>query len=94
MAEASISEELRGTVRQIVADVLEIDPYEIGETGNFVDDYEADSLLIIQMVGRLERTLGIRVPPEEAGGLTDLRSAYNLVARYSGSASAPEVSHA
>ncbi len=86
----TIPMELRARVRRIIADVLEVDPDGIAEDSDFVEEFDADSLLIIEMSARLERSLGVRVPPEEAGSLTSLGSAYELVAKY-GTAEASRV---
>ncbi|MEV5280065.1 MULTISPECIES: acyl carrier protein [unclassified Streptomyces] len=79
---ASLSADLRTRVRDIVADVLEVSAEEVGEHHSFADDFDADSLLIIEMFSRFERQLGIEIPQEELVDLDDLASAYALIARH------------
>ena len=47
-------------VRDRLADILEIDPARISEGQSFVDDLEADSLALIELVEALEEELGER----------------------------------
>ncbi|MFE2053632.1 acyl carrier protein [Streptomyces sp. NPDC059459] len=77
-----ISPELRTRIREIVADVLEVSAEEVKEQHSFVDDFDADSLLIIEMFSRFEKQLGIEIPQEELVDLDDLGTAYELIARH------------
>lgn len=82
MSDVTISEELRENVRAIVADVLEVELAELTDEGSFGDDYEADSLLVIEMFARFERNLGIKIPKGELVELDNLPDAYALVAQH------------
>ena len=82
MSDVTISEELRANVRSIVAEVLEVEPEELTDEGSFGDDYEADSLLVIEMFARFERNLGIKIPKGELVELDNLPDAYALVAQH------------
>jgi acyl carrier protein len=82
MSEITISDELRTGVREIVAAVLEVDEAELTDGSHFVDDFDADSLLIIEMYARFERNLGVRIPQEDVVELDDLPTAYEVVARH------------
>ncbi|MFF4156671.1 acyl carrier protein [Streptomyces sp. NPDC001678] len=77
-----LSAELRDKVREIVADVLEVTPEEVREEHSFAEDFDADSLLIIEMFSRFERQLGFKIPQEELVDLDNLESAYALIARH------------
>jgi acyl carrier protein len=77
-----ISDELRENVRSIVADVLEIEISDLTDNSSFVDDFAADSLLVIEMFARFERYLGIKIPQEELTELDNLPAAYTLVAQH------------
>ena len=88
MTHTAISGELHDRVREIVADVLEIDAAELTDESSFIDDFGADSLLVIEMFARFERTLGIRIPKEDMIDLPDLPAAYAIVAKHSETAHA------
>ncbi len=56
-------------VIEIVADQLSIDPEDINEDSNLVDDLDADSLTVIDLVMCLEDEFGIEVPDDEVENL-------------------------
>jgi len=78
-------------VRDRLADILEIDPAGISEGQSFVDDLEADSLALIELVEALEeeladRTVGFRIADEDLEDLKTVRDAVDYVyARVQGS---------
>ncbi|PRX92570.1 phosphopantetheine-binding protein [Allonocardiopsis opalescens] len=82
MSGQTISEDLRRKVHTIVADVLEVDAGELVDSSSFSDDFDADSLMTIEIIARFERDLGITVPQDEMVDLDDLSTAYALAARY------------
>jgi acyl carrier protein len=69
-------------LRQIVADVLELEPEELTDTGDFVEDYEADSLRAIEVLARVEKRYGIDVPQSELPEMRTLQAVRDIVARY------------
>lgn len=79
---------LDGQIRLIVAQELELDPAELTETASFVDDYDADSLSLIQVFARIERELGMSIPQNEMPNMTDLRAIHTIVERYTDGESA------
>lgn len=79
MTQSSLPRSIDETMLKIsvlVVDELELDlaPEELDETANFVDDYGADSLGLIQVVARMDRELKIAVPQEETQNLVDLKA--------------------
>lgn len=71
-------EELRG----IVAEVLELEPEEVTDTGDFVADYDADSLRAIEILARLDKKYHVEIPQSELPQLNNLKAVYDAVARY------------
>jgi acyl carrier protein len=69
-------------LREIVADVLEIEPEELTDTGDFVAEYEADSLRAIEILARIEKRYRIEIPQAELPELKNLKAVYETVARY------------
>jgi acyl carrier protein len=68
-------------VRDQLADILEIEPSQVAETSSFVEDLNADSLALIELVEALEeelgeRTVGFRIDDED---LEDLRTVRDTV---------------
>lgn len=71
-------------LREVVAEVLEVEPEEITETSHFVDDHEADSLRAIEILARLEKMYKIEIPQTELPKMENLRAVYDIVAQYAG----------
>ena len=76
------TERIRGELRELVADVLEIEPDELTPDGNFVDVYEVDSLLAIEMVARIDSRYGTEISVQELARMTDLRSVQAVVLQH------------
>ena len=71
-------------IRDRLADILEIEPSEIHEGDSFVDDLEADSLALIELVEALEeelgeRSVGFRIEDEDLEDLKTVRDAVDYV---------------
>ncbi|MHB1516813.1 MAG: acyl carrier protein [Acidimicrobiales bacterium] len=73
-----------GLIRDLLADILEIEPSTIGEGDSFADDLDADSLALIELVEGLEeelgeRSVGFRVEDEDLEELRTVRDAVDYV---------------
>ena len=71
-------------VRDNLADILEIEPSTISEGQSFVDDLEADSLALIELVEALEeelgeRSVGFRIEDDDLEDLKTVRDAVDYV---------------
>src|SRR3954454_1914259 len=71
-------------IRDRLADILEIDPSTIKEGDSFVDDLDADSLALIELVEALEeelgeRTVGFHIDDEDLADLKTVRDAVDYV---------------
>ena len=77
-------DEICEIVRDRLADILEIEPGTISEGQSFVDDLDADSLALIELVESLEeelsdRTVGFRIEDEDLEDLKTVRDAVDYV---------------
>ena len=90
MAEGQLTrDEILDTVRDRLADILETDPSGIAEGNSFVDDLEADSLALIELVEALEeafstRIADFRVEDEDLEDLKTVRDAVDYGASRAG----------
>ena len=71
-------------IRDQLADILETDPSSITEGASFVEDLDADSLALIELVEALEeelgeRTVGFRIDDEDLEDLKTVRDAVDYV---------------
>jgi acyl carrier protein len=77
-------DEIFEIVRDRLADILEIEPGGITEGQSFVDDLDADSLALIELVEALEEELagripGFRIEDEDLEDLKTVRDAVDYV---------------
>ncbi len=77
-------DEVLDLIRDRLADILEIEPDSIKESDSFVDDLDADSLALIELVEALEeeigeRTVGFRIEDEDLEDLKTIRDAVDYV---------------
>ena len=68
-------------IRNQLAEILEIQPEGIQESSSFVEDLDADSLALIELVEALESEIGAHVPGFriEDEDLEDLRTVRDAV---------------
>ena len=71
-------------IRELLADILEIEPSSISESSSFAEDLDADSLALIELVEGLEeelgeRSVGFRIEDEDLEDLRTVRDAVDYV---------------
>ena len=71
-------------VRERLAEILEIEPGDINEGDSFLDDLDADSLALIELVEAIEeelaeRSVGCRIDDEDLEDLKSVRDAVDYV---------------
>ncbi|SDB10571.1 acyl carrier protein [Pseudobutyrivibrio sp. YE44] len=66
-------------LKEIIADVLNVDTAEIKETTTFVDDLGADSLDVFQIIMGVEEKLNIEVDTDAAEKLSTVGDAVELI---------------
>jgi acyl carrier protein len=72
----TIADEQRQQVKDIICEILEIDPGDLKETDSFVEDHGADSLLAIEILAKLETTLDVTIEQTELSRMTTLENVY------------------
>lgn len=71
-------------IREIVADILEVETEEVGETTHFAEELDADSLRAIEILSQLEKKFKIDIPQTELPRMENLRAVYTVVAERTG----------
>jgi len=66
-------------LKEIIAEVLNVDANEITEKTTFVDDLGADSLDVFQIIMGVEEKLNIEVDTDEAEKLSTVGDAVELI---------------
>ncbi|WP_433202112.1 acyl carrier protein [Dactylosporangium sp. CS-047395] len=77
-------EEQLTRLRAMVAEVLEIEPEELSDTGDFMEDYEADSLRAIEILARIDKEFKVEIPQVELPELRNLKAVQEAIIRHSG----------
>ncbi|WP_430790343.1 phosphopantetheine-binding protein [Actinoplanes sp. G11-F43] len=68
---------------EIVTVSLELEPGELTRSGSFVNDFGADSMLVIEILARIEQQMGVRIPDADLPKMTDLEAVVGLVRLHS-----------
>ena len=66
-------------LKNVIAEVLNVDPDEITMETTFVDDLGADSLDVFQIVMGIEEEFDIEIPAEKAEKITTVEEAVELI---------------
>lgn len=66
-------------LKEIIAEVLSVDPNELSEETTFTEDLGADSLDLFQIVLGIEEAFEIEIVPEEAEKITTVGEALQLI---------------
>lgn len=66
-------------LKQIIADILNVDPKEITMETTFVEDLGADSLDVYQIVMGIEEEFDIEIPEDKIESITMVGEAVNLI---------------
>lgn len=74
-----MTEETKAKVKEIIAEILEVEPDELQEDQDFEETYEADSLRKIEIVAKLDKALDISIPQTELAKIRTLNAVYKIV---------------
>jgi len=66
-------------LKDIIAEVLSVDPDEITMNTTFTDDLGADSLDVYQIIMGIEEVFDIEIPSESAESITTVEQAVELI---------------
>ncbi|MGW7362910.1 acyl carrier protein [Streptomyces sp. NPDC054841] len=78
-SDSALTEEQRAKIKEIVCDILEIDPSEMTETSKFKEDHEADSMGAIEILSSLEREIGVDIDQSELARMVNLEGIFAVV---------------
>ncbi|MFG2718604.1 acyl carrier protein [Streptomyces sp. NPDC048416] len=81
---ATIKQDQLDEIREIVAEVLEVEPEEITDTSSFADDHEADSLRAIEILARLEKKYKVEIPQSDLPKMVNLTAVYDILVERTG----------
>ena len=76
--------EIRAKVKEIIANVTNIDPQDIADDASFEDDLQLDSLSLLEIGVDVDYEYKLGLPEEELGQLRTVADAVDLVMRTMG----------
>ncbi|MBI0298773.1 acyl carrier protein [Streptomyces sp. PRKS01-29] len=80
---SALVQERRDDIKEIVCDILEIDPEELKDSSLLKEDHDADSLRAIEILAALEKEFGISIDQAEMSRMVNLDGIYAVVAEAS-----------
>jgi len=66
-------------IRQIISEILNVNPDEVNADSAFIEDLGADSLDVFQIIMGVEEEFDIEISPEEAERIGTVAQALELV---------------
>lgn len=84
MSTPPVVSERMNALREMIADILEVEPSEITDTSSFQEDHEADSLRAIEILARIEQEYHVEIPQDELPKMTNLVGVYEVLKKYAG----------
>lgn len=71
-------------VRDVVCEILEIEPDELTEDSLFREDHGADSMAVVEVVAWLEKEFSIKIDDTELVRMVNLTGVYDVVKKAAG----------
>lgn len=68
---------LRQELKQLIADVIEVEDFT--DTDSFVEQLGVDSVMVLEVVARIEKRYRIRIPEESFSKLQNLNAVVQIV---------------
>ncbi len=72
-------EQIRGKIKEVISNVTNIDPTEIGDRASFVEDLQLDSLSLLEIGVDVDYEFKLGVPEEKLGELRTVQDTVDLV---------------
>ena len=77
-------DERMATIKEIVCEILEIEPEEMTDVSLFKEDHDADSLRAIEILASLEKEFKVEIPQDMLPRMTNLTNVWSVVAERAG----------
>lgn len=72
-------QEIIDTIKEMVADIADIDVTEIADDASFMDEIELSSLEVMTMMADLEDRLGVSIDEEKASRVSTIEELADLI---------------
>ncbi|MCD4781660.1 MAG: acyl carrier protein [Candidatus Omnitrophica bacterium] len=79
MPEGAEGRNVEKDVRQLVSEILEVEPEEVSAEAHFVEDLGMDSMMALEILASIEKKYRIAIPEEMLPKFVNLRDTVNIV---------------
>ena len=79
MSEDKVGRDVEADVRNLVAEILEVEPEEILPEAHFVQDLGMDSMMALEILASIEKKYRIAIPEDTLPKFTNLRETVRIV---------------
>jgi len=76
---AAANESIFSDLKEIIVEQLAVDPEEVTMEASFVEDLNADSLDLVELIMEIEEKFGIQVPDEVAEKIVTVSDAVEYI---------------
>lgn len=73
-----MNEKLKNEIKELVAEIIEVEVDELDDEKDFVLDYDVDSLRSIEILTRLEKLMDVKIQQEKLAEMKNLLSVYQI----------------
>lgn len=72
-------EDIYDKLKEIIVEQLAVDPDEVTQEASFIDDLNADSLDLVELIMEIEEKFGIQVPDDAAERIKTVGDAVSYI---------------
>ncbi len=76
---AVITDETRQKVKEIVCEILEVEPGEVTDISLFMEEHDADSMRAIEILAALELSFKVTIPQPEIQRMVNMSGIYDVL---------------
>ncbi len=69
-------------VKELIADIIEVDPASLDPDANLVEDLGMDSMMALEILASLEKRFKIKLPEDELPKITTVNRAIEVAKKY------------
>jgi len=76
------TEALQGQIRNLIAEIVEIEPKEIALEANFAEDLGMDSMMALEILASIEKKFNLKIPEENLVKMVNLKEVLKIVNQF------------
>ena len=77
----AIDIDLKNDIKELVSEILEIKPSEIGDDAHFVKDLGMDSMMALEILAGIEKKYRIAIPEEYLVKFTNVKKTTEIITK-------------